>query len=242
MEYLGYMLTHYRNHAMFPDDFHIIYSTVWILQSLLLLISSISTNRYLPSTNKPSYSLLTMQYDFALITHSLFYIIEISVTDIYEQYTGMLFHHIFAIILFSLLLQDKSQYCVIMTLPFIIHQIFWILGAQSTPLLLFYNSVFLIVGVVSVLKIRIYGLECGCKAAMMCIMISCINLYIYCDYYQNTSCPTRTEYLGYYRYDIAAWICLFFTLVMTSVVGVAEIVKRIIKEKKSIKTNLMKRF
>ena len=226
--YLGYMFLDYRHHAMFPDDFHKIYSSVWLLQSILLLVSSVLSNRFLPSSHPPnSNSILSAQYDFALITHTLFYLIELSITNMYEVYTGMLFHHIFAIILFAFLLKYKSYYCASTTLPFIMHQVFWLDGADSIPMLICYNIVLMTTAILSIIKIKVYLLNCGLSVSVMCLMIVSVNLYIYCDSMPNSVCPKRTSYLGDYQYDLTAWVVSFYFIVLSSTLSFSRVVRSV---------------
>ena len=81
------------------------------------------------------------------ITHSLFYITELLVTDMYNLYTPMFFHHVAASSLMVLCMLEPGILCVVYVLPFWVHGVFWVRGAVEFNLLTLYNYCLLMAGI-----------------------------------------------------------------------------------------------
>ncbi|KAJ3065376.1 hypothetical protein HK102_007918, partial [Quaeritorhiza haematococci] len=103
-------------------------------------------------------SIFVRQFRFHLITHGVFYIIEMSLTSIWRFFTNMAFHHVAALIIFSLIYSDIYNTVSVATmLPFVCHAIYWVAGAENFDLLTLYNWVFLLCGLSGIAQRRYYN-------------------------------------------------------------------------------------
>lgn len=200
------IITEYKRYAMYPDPIHQIYASLWLVQSILLFLWCIKSKRYLPShTFANKKDILVNVFDTSLLFHAVFYIVELFTTDMYNRYPGMMAHHIGAIILFLFLYSDKRLYCVIATIPFIIHQIFWILinSPLEFHLLTLYNVTFFSIGILSIHIITKRKIKCSYGLSIMCVAVVCVNGFIFCDSYENAAvCPPRVGVFGHYQTDL----------------------------------------
>jgi hypothetical protein len=134
----------------------------------------------------------------------------------------MWYHHVGAIILFIFLFLEKGLYCVNTTIPFILHQIYWISGAESLNLLGIYNLSFAVSGLSSIYLIRKKRKEIRLIVPIMCMLIVSVNYFIYCYTFDGLFCPPTAYITGNYMYDSIIHSLLLFTTCIGAALLIAE--------------------
>ncbi|TPX30567.1 hypothetical protein SmJEL517_g05906 [Synchytrium microbalum] len=180
-----------KQQPMLPILYHQIPNVFWLLTSSLALVYFMRTYRIMP--RRPTLTLMKAPLLAKVmwlhhITHTLFYIMELLVTDMYNLYTPMFFHHIAASSLMTLCMIEPAILCVVYVMPFFIHGIFWVRGASEFDLLTVYNYSLLIAGVwgtYDAAKLRVVTPT----IPVICLALSSVNVFTYCWSYQGYYCP-----------------------------------------------------
>ncbi|KAJ3118372.1 hypothetical protein HDU96_002214 [Phlyctochytrium bullatum] len=171
-----------RRELMFPTPWHIQWNWMWLTQTCVLMAWLIYRQRWVPAWNCPS-NWVVKQFSFMLVTHSLFYVVEIYATDIFASYTPMFWHHVLAIVVFSCFFIDNNTLSVVTVIPIIIHGIFWVMGADNLPLLMVYNTILLLAGLITFFNNVAAGpanAPIGNMLGLTAVAISMVNYFTYC--------------------------------------------------------------
>ncbi|KAI8608817.1 hypothetical protein BC830DRAFT_1153677 [Chytriomyces sp. MP71] len=94
-----------------------------------------------------------IQFWLMLLTHSLFYIIELDSTLLTVRYVPMAYHHYIALLIFGAYLSNVNALCVLSLLPLLLHSLFWSLGATNFLLLSVYNLCMTLCGIAATILI-----------------------------------------------------------------------------------------
>ncbi|TPX30559.1 hypothetical protein SmJEL517_g05908 [Synchytrium microbalum] len=202
-----------------PIIYHQIPNVFWLLTSSLALVYFMSTDRIMPrrriSTfkNTPIWAKGMWLHH---VTHTVFYIVEIYVTDMYNLYTPMYIHHIAASCLMMLSMIEPGILSAVYVIPFCFHGVFWARGASELDILTIYNYSLVIASILILYDSAKTRVITPIVPAMG-IALSCVNAYIYCCYYQGTYCPAsilpsdrQTELI----IGLVFWFC-FLVMVCT---------------------------
>ncbi|KAJ3224581.1 hypothetical protein HDU81_008461 [Chytriomyces hyalinus] len=153
---------------MFPVSWHQTANYVWLVQLWLLFAHCVYVRRWMPSQwrasrefeeiktrGTPAIPPLTrpwvpgwtvLQFWGLLVTHSLFYIVELDSTLITLKYIPMAYHHYIAVLIFIAYATNANCLCVVTLFPFILHNLFWTSGAKNYTLLGVYNLAMILLG------------------------------------------------------------------------------------------------
>ncbi|KAJ3102751.1 hypothetical protein HDU97_000290 [Phlyctochytrium planicorne] len=197
----GFLLEQ-RNESMFPSDWHIAWNKLWLTQTVICFLWLIYNKRWIAAFNIDKKSWMVWQFRAMLLTHSLFYVVELYSTDIIQKYTPMAFHHWFALIVFSTFMYDSNTFAVITLLPIVIHGSFWVLGADNMELLGVYNMTLLACGVVTFFNNVAVGPKnkpVSNALGLTAMFIAGVNYFTYCHSYRGQNClpnPFKEEFLS----------------------------------------------
>ncbi|KAI9345587.1 hypothetical protein BDR26DRAFT_856302, partial [Obelidium mucronatum] len=145
------------------------------------------------------------QFWIMLISHSVFYIIELDCTSITLKYIPMAYHHYLALVVFFAYASNVNTLSILALFPFVLHNLFWILGADNYTLLFWYNLCLALCGLVGmIVVIAFYALNRAGTASrnnsssgvhqrffspisillpLGTFAIASTNYYTYCRYY-----------------------------------------------------------
>ncbi|KAI8846995.1 hypothetical protein BC829DRAFT_397288 [Chytridium lagenaria] len=78
-----------KDEMMFPTPWHMQWNNLWLSQTTLCILWLAYNRRWVPAWDCNKTSWIAKQFWVMLVTHGLFYIVEIYSTDIIRQYTPM---------------------------------------------------------------------------------------------------------------------------------------------------------
>ncbi|KAJ3248026.1 hypothetical protein HDU77_008256 [Chytriomyces hyalinus] len=152
---------------MFPVSWHQTVNYVWLVQLWVLFAHCVYVRRWMPSqwrtsrefeeiqtsgtsAHPPTHSWVpswtVLQFWALLVTHSLFYIVELDSTLLTLKYIPMAYHHYIAVLIFIAYATNANCLCVVTLFPFILHNWFWTSGAKNYTLLGIYNLTMILLG------------------------------------------------------------------------------------------------
>ncbi|TPX39565.1 hypothetical protein SeLEV6574_g07124 [Synchytrium endobioticum] len=180
-----------KSQPMLPIIYHQIPNVFWLMTSSIAMLYFLKTRRIMP--RRPTLSFLSSPVLAKVmylhhITHTLFYIIELCVTDMYRLYTPMFFHHLAAASLMILCIFEPGIFCAVYVMPFWVHGIFWVRGATEFDLLTIYNYCLLLAGIAGTYdaaRLRVVTPV----IPIICLALSSVNIFTYCWSYQGYYCP-----------------------------------------------------
>ncbi|ORY33283.1 hypothetical protein BCR33DRAFT_856339 [Rhizoclosmatium globosum] len=173
-----------------------------------------------------------------LFTHAVFYIYELDCTSITFRYVPMAYHHFIALFIFLAYAENVNSLCVITIFPFVLHNAFWVLGANDYTLLFWYNFFILLCGFVTTsiavsLAVLNYRqrkvLESSERAFMspispflplLAMAIAANNYFTYCRYYNGDVCDRKLMLSDDAGTNLVYWCILIF---LSSVLGTIAI-------------------
>jgi hypothetical protein len=134
--------------------------------------------------------LIIKQFNIMLYCHSLFYIAELTLTSIWSEFTNGAIHHLFALYIFYIMLEEHGMVCCTSILPFLLHHISWIEGAENQLLLKIYNITFLVCGIIGFnVLMRSRSKYVSYRLPILCIAEVSVNLFTHCWDYGDFFCP-----------------------------------------------------
>lgn len=187
----------------------------------------------IPSDKSVSERMWARIFRLYLGTHTVYYLIEISATRIYEIQSSLA-HHIISMIMFWCFRTTPEYYSLLLITPFYIHSLAWLLNdAEGDSILLAYNIAnFVCIGYgmcvpvfmrdSSSAKFRIKQ-HTALSIATALLLIS--NMWSYCSSYSDDSCGTKD---GSYKLGLNQFTAVVFmsamctTLAITSIFAVAK--------------------
>ncbi|TPX68933.1 hypothetical protein SpCBS45565_g02815 [Spizellomyces sp. 'palustris'] len=192
------VFTDYRHEPIYPESYHHPLNVLWFCQSLAALLQTLRTRRFLPSPKPPQNSLLTNQFRLHLITHTIFYILELVFTDMMHSFTSMAVHHAFGMLIFGWLWIEWEGMSTVVLIPFVLHAWFWVWSIGTSWILLsVYNWAFLAVGMALFANNTVYAVNYGRKMVpiswigvpLLSIVEVGVNAFTYCWSYWGYYCP-----------------------------------------------------
>lgn len=167
-------------------------------------------------------------YRTYLMAHVIYYVLEISLTRIYEVRSCFV-HHVISILLFLVIRRTPTFYIVVCALPKYVHALAWTMNdAEEDFLLLAYNVAnymcLLICYIVMALKsgdyIRsIIDIKPLVHLTLVTTSLTLVNAYTYCALYSTTKCGklNNSRYLGFNEFTIILTLCsLLVAMVITT--------------------------
>ncbi|KAJ3097900.1 hypothetical protein HDU97_004478 [Phlyctochytrium planicorne] len=187
----GFILDHTES-LMFPMPWHIRFNYIWFIQCSIIYIWCIRNRIWIPQRGTTFKPWAVKQFQFLLLSHGAFYVVELYVTNMFRAFTPMSIHHAVAILIFVSVYREPNSISVACITPFLVHAFYWSCGATSDELLYTYNWLLLLCGITGIHQ---YFLELDPKYRIISpvlplsvLVVSWTNYFTYCHSYFGTMC------------------------------------------------------
>ena len=197
--------------SMFNSSYHYILNYFCFAQVIIGMVASIYHGRITPKSKAPE-SWWIKQFNILIFFHGLFYIVELLVTQMTLKFSNMAIHHLVALAIFYVFLDENTNLSFLTMLPFFFHALYWVSGAEGFILLSIYNWVFLFVGTATTyVYINTQG-GVSWRVPVLCVVEVGVNQFTYCTDFQGHYCPVNPHLLrgpeDYLSYLTLAIFCL----------------------------------
>ncbi|KAI9090459.1 hypothetical protein DFS34DRAFT_371563 [Phlyctochytrium arcticum] len=189
----------YTQDPIFPERIHDAFNRLWFIQSLLCMLDCLKQRRILPDPSPPTISLFNSQFRLHLLSHTIFYVVELVLTNMVMGFTNMACHHLVALGIFYSIWAEWNSISAVVILPFMLHAWLWVWsGGTSWFILSMYNWALLAAGLALLSNNAYYAAKFGKDAAPirwmglpgLCIFEVGVNAFTYCWSYYGKYCPT----------------------------------------------------
>ena len=177
---------------MFPDFYHIVANVVWFIQTSVSLWHLYRIGKIHPIRNKHAWNIFPSsieQTKWMLLSHSIFYGFELIATNMVVDFHSMAIHHVVSLLIFHHMYRNPGSVSVTSLIPFLLHHIYWALGAQYDSILYIYNGYFFFLGLFELHKKK--GMIIFLP--IMAIILPLVNYYSYCVIYKGYVCFNKNK-------------------------------------------------
>ncbi|KAI8846782.1 hypothetical protein BC829DRAFT_491130 [Chytridium lagenaria] len=176
---------------MFPLIWHISLNHLWLLQCLITISYCLYHQRWMPMSGGTFRPWAVKQFKGLLILHAAFYIVELYTTNMWFKFTQMAIHHSFALLIFTTIYLEPNSLSVTTLIPFILHALYWTIGASSDPILYTYNFILGMSGMVGLhqlLLVEPIDRPITFALPLQVLGVAWTNYFTYCHSYGGTVC------------------------------------------------------
>ncbi|KND01912.1 uncharacterized protein SPPG_09021 [Spizellomyces punctatus DAOM BR117] len=163
----------------FPEEVRIDTNHFWYNWTLICLFVCARNGRWLPRQSNSHSRVPEILFLAKLATYTMYYVSELSLTNMWHGNFHMAIHHVMALLLFATFLGDGRQICVTAMVPFLIHEELSRSEERRLDLLVWYNVSMYTVGLVGHVINRRGMFSCTALPSL-CVMIALWNVFASC--------------------------------------------------------------
>ena len=183
---------------MFPERWHKVVNFIFLVQTSVAIYFCLKLRLFFPHTFTKDFRYLRektegksrkwenlhmfiRQFKYLLIVHGIFYGLELLFTDMITEFHGMALHHLVSIAVFVIMFMQPEMVSATTLVPYLLHHLYWTLGAVHDEILYVYNLYFFCLGLY-------FCDKCNLILPTLSILLPTVNYYSFCVFYKGKIC------------------------------------------------------